>query len=133
MNRASSSSSKSREKVTASGTERIAIQSEGDTSDEDHSEEKEESSGPILKSSAKTSSSKTKNGLVLTKKSTLKITPKTSIAVVSSDESDDNMTLSAYRTKLLIEKRRQAILKCVPDAKGMIRNNRAETNVSFPS
>lgn len=133
MNRASSSSSKSRKKVTASGTERIAIQSEGDTSDEDQSEEEEESSGPILKSSAKASCSKTKNGLVLNKKSTLKITPKTSTAVVSSDESDDNMTLSVYREKLLIEKRQQAILKCVPDAKRMIRKNRAETDVSFPS
>ena len=106
MNRASSSSSKSRKKVTASGTERIAIQSEGDTRDEDHSEEEEESSGPILKSSAKASSSKTKNGLIPNKKSTLKITPKTSTAVDSSDESDsdDNTKLSVYRTKLPAKK-----------------------------
>ena len=138
MSHASSSSSKNRKKVTSSGTGRIAFQSKEGTSDEDESDqynEEEESSGPIIKkSSAKASSSKTKNELVLKKKSTLKITPRTSTAVDSSDESkfDDSMKLSAYRAKLLTIKRRQAILKCVPDAKGMIRKKLAVTYVSVP-
>jgi len=137
MSHASSSSSKNRKKVTSSGTGRIAFQSKEGTSDEDESDqynEEEESSGPNKKSSAKASSSKTKNELVLKKKSTLKITPRTSTAVDSSDESkfDDSMKLSAYRAKLLTIKRRQAILKCVPDAKGMIRKKLAVTYVSVP-
>lgn len=90
--------------MTSSGTGRIAFQSTEGSSDEDESDqsdEEEESSGPNTKSSAKASSSKTKNELVLKKKSTLKITPRTSTVVDSSDEShfDDSMKLSAYRAK----------------------------------
>ncbi len=121
--------------MVRSVTERSEIQSEEDTSVEDDSDrslEEEESSGLKKKSSPTAGRSKPKNGLALTKKSTLKSPLKSSTAIDSSDESDDNVKLSFYLPKLPIEKRRKAVLKCLPDANRMKRKKGVETNVGSP-
>ena len=94
------------------------------TSDEDelNSSEGDESSGlSDLSSSHK-------------EKSTLKSLTKTSLAVDSSDESDDGRKFSAYPAKLPVERRSQNHYNYyLPDGKGIKRKKRADTDVSFSS
>jgi len=67
-------------------------------------------------------------------KSTLKSLTKTSLAVDSSDESDDGRKFSSYPAKLPAERRSQNHYNYyLPDGKGIKRKKRAETDVSFPS
>ncbi len=67
-------------------------------------------------------------------KSTLKSLTKTSLAIDSSDESDDGRKFSAYFAKLPAERRSQNHYNYyLPDGKGIKRKKRADTDVSFLS